>query len=140
MVINWTHIFATNVFQLCSDRYTPRPLECDPGYHAAVPGAVSVECMGAAWTVQGQSSKEVHELCLATCAVPCQHEGKCVKPNVCECTQDYHGASCETRKCPDEGPLVEHGEINLRLDKFQLQCQIYMNKDLRINWILILID
>ncbi|XP_021940110.1 delta and Notch-like epidermal growth factor-related receptor isoform X2 [Zootermopsis nevadensis] len=58
-----------------------------------------ITCQEGEWQVENVEW-EVIPHCEPVCLPPCQHNGICVKPNECNCPENYAGAQCQYEKKP----------------------------------------
>ncbi|PVD20673.1 hypothetical protein C0Q70_18831 [Pomacea canaliculata] len=67
-------------------------------------------------------------LCLltstATCTPPCEHGGRCVRPNVCACRPTYIGPHCGLRSAVTAGIWVAMGEIDTKGSGRRVVCPL----------------
>ncbi|GLH02043.1 Hemocytin [Gryllus bimaculatus] len=63
-------------------------------------------CRNQKWEVEDTDWTAIPD-CVPECRPPCQNNGICIKPNVCNCTESYVGPQCQynRRPCFNDSPL-----------------------------------
>lgn len=95
-----------------------RVLVCHPGYH--VTGGVTlavVSCVGGLWKPTAAASQpplDGHVTCVPLCLPTCLNGGTCARPNVCACTEQFAGTSCEENVCLEPPPQKPERAVILK--------------------------
>ncbi|XP_071530009.1 uncharacterized protein [Panulirus ornatus] len=69
---------------------------CHEGYHFEEGTTrLTFECDDGNWVIQQSKWAGTIPDCEPVCDPACENEGKCIAPDVCECTQEYRGDRCQ---------------------------------------------
>ena len=74
-------------------------IKCKDGY-ILEDGKIELllKCISGNWEIQSNSTIYYPESCNAVCKPECVNGGRCIKPGVCRCNNDFIGKLCEVFK------------------------------------------
>jgi len=105
----------------CSDKICTA--ECAPKYKFPKgETTLTTECVNKAWVIKSPKYKGTKILpgCQPTCSPACANKGKCVAPNVCQCSGDFQGPTCREKACKQPPAMTR----NAKRTCSQSQCTI----------------
>lgn len=59
--------------------------------------SMSVNCIEGEWTIENTELPEIPS-CEPICLPECQNNGICISPGECDCSENFMGPQCQTKK------------------------------------------
>nr|XP_045582100.1 uncharacterized protein LOC123745535 [Procambarus clarkii] len=109
---------------------------CHEGYHFSEgTSRLTFECDNGVWVVRQSSWSGTTPDCQPICDPACTNEGRCIAPNVCECTPEYRGDICQypISNC-DPKNLGFNGGYNCSGEGMDFGCVLWCPADVEFDF------
>ncbi|XP_055854171.1 hemocytin [Episyrphus balteatus] len=112
-----------NVLYECRD--TSCKVSCPANFiFPGGPSQLNVVCVSGKWIVRDSTIEDLIPPCTPNCVPPCQNNGICLEPGLCQCPENFYGALCQNRnlQCASKPPIPNGSKVSCRNNNCNVEC------------------